>query len=187
MFDLKGALKDLFYALTSIFIGFLVVSPIVILSGCTSYKYEISNTIQPKIKFLDTDEIALEYSLGPITVIDNIELENTKFNRFLKEDGIVLDLAIFYDDCDCSSEQGFIYYFRGNRLNKKATKPLDLKAVMRYSKEIPGFKWFVYNGEELKDNVPEVKDKDKTVIKEKTEKEKDPKMIEHDISTLKKL
>lgn len=151
MFDTLGALKDLGFALLSIFIGLFIVS---LLMSCSQYKYESrSNEITPEIEFSKTDEIILEYKLGPLLIIDEVELESTKLNRLLKQKGVILELDIIYDDATESNYNGFIYYLKGNRLNKKPTHPVDMKSLMRYEDKIPGFKWLIKDYDEVEEEV----------------------------------
>jgi hypothetical protein len=156
MFDLKGALKDLSCAFLSIFIGCLIVSPLLIMSGCTQNKYEFSNKIYPKITLMDDENISLEYKLGPLLIFDEIEISKAQMNylkRLEKEnksDELDMELIVYYDDCGCG-DNGFVYYMSGNRLNETATTPIDMDRLVKYEDQLGGFIWKVKDGNEIKD------------------------------------
>jgi len=133
-------------------IGFaLFVFISLILSGCDCNKYEINTTIKPKVLAKSTNNISIEYKLGPCLILDDLEDIKVAQKLYIdnnKED-LELDLYVLYADVN-HRENSFYYSLVGNELTQ--TEPVDLEKLIKHSEEIPGFKWLIKDNAQIKDD-----------------------------------
>ena len=70
--------------------------------GCTNQKFEASNIIYPTVLSADDDynDIAIEYNLGKLLVLDELDdINEAEFAYILKhKENLHLTLKIAYDD-----------------------------------------------------------------------------------------
>lgn len=147
-------------------IGFVLAAFIscVLLTSCDCNKYEINTTIKPKVLAKSTNNLSIEYNLGPYLILD--DLENIKIAQKLYIDNnkkdLELELKVLYADVN-HNENGFYYYLAGNELAE--THPVELENLMKYSDEIPGFTWLIKDNLIVEDDGEisrEVKPEEKT-------------------------
>ena len=131
---------------------FLLVFSFVII-GCDSNKYEIKTKIDPKYTIeANKDEnkvIGLEYKLGPLLILDEVEITPMQFRYITNHPDLDLEVCVIYGDFS-NSENGFYYYLKGIRFGEDETEPTELSDLMNYSDQIPGFVWFVKDNKEIK-------------------------------------
>lgn len=132
---------------------FLMFITTLLLIGCATNQFEISNKITPIISILDDgddDEVSLEYNLGPLLILDVIEVNNKAQLVYLKKHSeiLTLDLVIEYSD-GFDGSAGFAYYLKGNKINKSNTVPIELNELMAYDDKISGFVWIIKDSKEV--------------------------------------
>lgn len=147
-------------------IGFILAAFIscVLLTSCDCNKYEINTIIKPKVLAKSTNNLSIEYNLGPYLILD--DLKDIKVAQKIYIDNnkkdFELDLKVIYADVNTNSN-GFYYYLAGNELTQ--TEPVEFDKLIKHSDEIPGFKWIIKNGRDMKDDGEisrEVKPDEKT-------------------------
>lgn len=147
---LKSNINTLLLLLIGIF-------TIVFITSCDSIKYEINTEIYPSyilpqdIEDEDDVIIGLEYRLGPVLILDEIEVTPVQFRYIRKKSkNQKLKVRIIYADFS-SSESGFYYYLEGVRFGKEETEPVDFKELSQHSDNIPGFVWFIKDSKKVED------------------------------------
>ena len=131
----------------------LLCSIVLLISACDNTNYEIQTAIEPEVLNINDkkETVSIKYNLGPVPVIDDLEdlkdshivwIDNTKNN-------LKLNLLVRYSDQNGSSINGFHYYYGSTKLCR--TQPVDLDHLCRFSEDIPGFKWFIRDGDTIGD------------------------------------
>jgi len=134
--------KHIVLALLAIFI-FIV--------SCDSYKYEINTAVViSKVTIEDPEDciVGLEYKLGPMLILDEIEVTPVQLKYISRNKINQLDIKIKYADFD-SADNGFYYYLDGCRFGEEETEPTELKDLINYSDKIPGFVWLVRDNKKI--------------------------------------
>ena len=134
--------KHIVLALLAIFI-FIV--------SCDSYKYEINTAVViSKVTIEDPEDciVGLEYKLGPMLILDEIEVTPVQLKYISRNKINQLDIKIKYADFD-SADNGFYYYLDGCRFGVEETEPTELKDLINYSDKIPGFVWLVRDNKKI--------------------------------------
>jgi len=141
---LKSNIGTLVFILIGIFI-------IAFITGCDTTKYEIKTKVIPIYTVEDVEDciVSLEYKLGPLLILDEVEVTPIQIRYILKNKVKSLDLKVKYADFD-SASNGFYYYLGGCRFGEDETEPTDLKSLVDYSDKIPGFTWLVKESKEVK-------------------------------------
>jgi len=131
----------------------IIAVSLLVISGCTENKFEISNKIHPII--LDSGgNIAMEYKLGNILVLDELNDLNVAQSMYIinNKDTLELQLIIKYEDsCPCFTE--FEYYLGGNKIevNKNV---VEAKVLMENYHKISNFIWIVKDGKKMSNQLP---------------------------------
>lgn len=132
-------------------IMFLMLITTFLLVGCTNTQFEVNYKINPTITVINDNynKVSLEYNLGPLLILDVIEVNNKAQLVYLKKhlEILTLDLVIEYNEW---TSDGFTYYLKGNKLNKKSTYPIEIKELIPYDNKIPGFVWLIKDGKKVK-------------------------------------
>jgi len=78
----------------------LIAISLLVVSGCTSNKFEISNMIHPTVLSVFGKEVAIEYKLGDILVLDELKDLNRAQALYISKnkDNLKLQLIITYED-----------------------------------------------------------------------------------------
>ena len=128
----------------------LIISiSLLMISGCMKNDFEIDNRIYPKILDVTGDEVAIEYYLGKLLVLDTIEVDNRAQAIYIQQNADKLDLRlkILYDDADpfwgCTAK--FEYYLAGKKI-AKTSNTIELEVLISNYQDIPNFIWFMKDG-----------------------------------------
>lgn len=74
---------------------------LLLITACTNQKFEASNTIYPKILSTEDGDVAIQYYLGKLMVLDELsDLNQAEYAYIVqnKDNDLHLTLKISYDD-----------------------------------------------------------------------------------------
>ncbi len=141
---------------TNLFLFFLGIFVIIFITGCDSIKYEINTEITPSYilpqNIEDEDKIilGLEYKLGPVLILDEIEITPLQLRYIKKSKNQKLKVRVIYADSS-RRENGFYYYLENSRFGKRETEPVNFKELSEYNDQIPGFVWYIKDNKKVQE------------------------------------
>ena len=105
--------------------------------------------IQPTVLGKDgDDELYIQYILGPFIVLDDLDYLKASHQQYvIKNENVKLNLHITRNMNKFNN--GFYYYIGGIKIGSR-TNPMKLKKLQERANEIPGFKWFIRDGKQIK-------------------------------------
>lgn len=132
----------------------MIVISLFIINGCSENKFTISNTIHPTILNIFGADIAIEYTLGDILVLDELTALNRAQAMYISkhQDNIGLQLII-------KSRDGlfpltvFKYYLEGGNELGTNNNVIEADIIIANSHNIDNFVWITKDGKDIIDQT----------------------------------